>query len=135
MPPGFFDPGCGLRALLPECRAAEVAYFHATGYVPGIHVLGIKRALVQAHPGLPQALSDVLDESARLWLHKRRKYADTTPWLIDELARTARELPEDWAASGLHANARMIGDFAQELHAQRITPQCLTPEQLFPHAP
>lgn len=134
MPPGFFAPDSGLRPLLPDCRRTEVDYFKATGYVPGIHVLGIKRALVQERPGLPQALGELLDESARLWLEKRRKYADTTPWIIDELQQTARDLPDSWNHNGFAQNERMIADFGKELHAQGITPACLSPLDLFPLA-
>ncbi|MCW5219742.1 nitrate ABC transporter substrate-binding protein [Verminephrobacter aporrectodeae subsp. tuberculatae] len=134
MPPGFFEPACGLRPLLPHCRQAEVDYFRTTGYVPGIHVLGIRKALVQAWPGLPQALSELLDEAARLWLEKRRKYADTTPWIIDELQQTARDLPDSWNRNGFVQNEQMIADFGKELHAQRITQTCLSPRELFPLA-
>lgn len=132
MPPGFFAPDSGLRPLLPRCRQAEVDYFRATGYVPGIHLLGIRRALVQAQPGLPQALSELLDEAARLWLEKRRKYADTTPWMIDELQQTARDLPDAWNRNGFAHNEPMIADFGKELHAQQITRACLSPQDLFP---
>ncbi|MCQ4161829.1 ABC transporter substrate-binding protein [Roseomonas sp. GC11] len=134
MPPGFFAPDSPLRPLLPDCRAAEVAYFHAVGYVPGIHALALKPAVVAAHPGLPRAISELLDESARLWLAKREKYADTTPWIIDELARCARDLPAGWDASGLAANEAMIDAFAAELHAQGITARRLDARALFPHA-
>lgn len=134
MPPGFFDPDSGLRQLLPHCRQAEVDYFKSTGYVPGIHVLGIKPAVVAAHPGLPQALSELLDESSRMWLEKRQKYADTTPWIIDELQQTARDLPASWNRNGYRENEQMIADFGKELHAQKITEKCLSAQDLFPAA-
>ncbi|MFT3720113.1 ABC transporter substrate-binding protein [Pseudorhodoferax sp.] len=134
MPPGFFDPGSGLRQLLPHCRQAEIEYFRLVGYVPGIHVLGIKPAIVADHPTLPQALSEVLDESARVWIEKRRKYADTTPWILDELRQTAGDLPGNWNRNGFGPNEKMIADFGREMHAQLITPECLSPRDLFPMA-
>lgn len=135
MPPGFFNPDSGLRQLLPHCRQTEVGYFKSTGYVPGIHVLGIKPAVVAAHPGLPQALSELLDESSRMWLEKRQKYADTTPWIIDELQQTARDLPASWNRNGYRENEQMITDFGRELHAQKITRKCLSAQDLFPSEP
>lgn len=134
MPPGFFDPDSGLRQLLPQCRQTEVEYFKSTGYVPGIHVLGIKPAIAAAHPTLPQALSEVLDESARVWIEKRRKYADTTPWILDELRQTSSDLPASWNRNGFRENEQMIADFGREIHAQHITPQCLSARDLFPLA-
>lgn len=132
MPPGFFAPESRLRPLLPDYRSEEVQYFREVGYVPGIHLLGLKPALVKEHPTLPAALGEALDESARLWLAKRERYADTTPWIIDELARTARDLPAGWDRNGLAANAAMIEAFASELLAQGITPRLLSLRELFP---
>jgi 4,5-dihydroxyphthalate decarboxylase len=134
MPPGFFAPESRLRPLLADYRAEEVRYFREVGYVPGIHLLGLKQALVAEHPTLPAALSELLDESARMWLDKREKYADTTPWIIDELARCARDLPPGWDRNGLAANATMIEAFATELHQQGIAPRLLTLSELFPTA-
>ncbi|WP_413722285.1 nitrate ABC transporter substrate-binding protein [Sodalis sp. RH23] len=133
MPNGFFSPASDLRQLQEDFRQAELDYFNAVGYIPGIHVLGIKPALAQAHPELPQALSDIITQSARLWHDKRVKYADTTPWLMDDLARTARDLPADWNRNGFDANQRMVADFAAELFEQGLTSRCLTPTELFPY--
>lgn len=133
MPPGFYEPGSGLRALLPDYRAAEVAYFHAVGYVPGIHVLALKPSVAAGHPTLASALSELIDESARVWLAKREKYADTTPWMIDELARCARDLPAGWNTNGFAVNRVMIDAFAEELFAQHITSRRLEARELFPH--
>lgn len=132
MPHGFFLPNSGLRQLQRDFRQAELAYFNRAGYIPGHHVLAFKPAIAQQHPALPAALSQLIDESARLWYEKREKYAETTPWLLDDLRRTAQDLPPEWNANGLEANRKMIGDFADELFAQGIITQRLTPEALFP---
>jgi 4,5-dihydroxyphthalate decarboxylase len=134
MPPGFFEPDSLFRPLLRDFRAAELAHFHAVGYVPGIHLLGLKPAVVAKHPILPQALSELLDESARVWADKRETYADTTPWIIDEIGRCARDLPRSWDRNGFEANEPMIADFAAELHAQNLTARRLAPRELFPEA-
>jgi 4,5-dihydroxyphthalate decarboxylase len=135
MPPGFFDRDSQFRHLKPDLHAAELAYFDEVGYIPGIHVLGIKADLAVRHPWLPQALSDLLDESQNMWMEKRRKYADTTPWLIEELGRCARDLPADWNASGLEPNRKMIADFLAEIRNQGLAETDLTPDTLFPAVP
>ena len=58
MPVGFFEPGSGLRTLQSDCRAAEVAYFKEVGYMPGIHLLGLKPAIVA------EALDELLERQA-----------------------------------------------------------------------
>lgn len=132
MPKGFFDHDSKLRPLLDDYRASEVTYFNEVGYVPGMHLIGFKAAFVEEHPWIMDELSALIDESQRLWLEKREKYADTTPWMIDELRRCAADLPAGWNVSGLAANERMIADFANELYEQRILTRRLTPQELFP---
>jgi 4,5-dihydroxyphthalate decarboxylase len=132
MPDSFFGANSNLRHVLPDLRAEELAYFGKVGYVPGMHLLGVKASLAAEHPWLSRELSDLLDESQRVWLSKRRKYADTTPWIIEELGHVARDLPAGWNESGFAANERMIADFAEQLHGQGLTPMLLTPADLFP---
>lgn len=134
MPNGFFAPGSAFRALLPDVRAAEVDYFRKVGFVPGMHIIGLKPELVGREPWLPQALSDLLDESLRVWLEKRRRYADTSPWLIDELVRSGHDLPAEWNASGLGPNRAMVTAFLEQLRIQELAETDLTPETLFPAA-
>lgn len=134
MPEGFFLPASGLRQLQPDFYQAERAYFNRVGYVPGIHILAMKPALAAQHPWLPAALSEVIDRSYALWMQKREKYADTTPWLLDDLRRTAQELPASWNENGFAANRKMIEDFGRELFQQGLTHRLLTPEAIFPMA-
>lgn len=134
MPEGFFQADSGLRQLQVDFASAERDYFNRVGYVPGIHLLAIKPALAEAHPWLPQALSDIIDCSYQIWMKKREKYADTTPWLLDDLRRTAQELPADWNQNGFAVNKKMIADFANELFQQGLTKTLLTPEEIFPAA-
>jgi len=133
MPDGFYAPDSKFRHVLEDYRGAERAYFKDVGYVPGMHLLGLKAPLVREYPWIVQELSELLDESQRVWIAKRRKYADTTPWIIEELGQVARDLPPDWNVSGFAANEPMIADFAKELHLQGILPMLLSPADLFPH--
>jgi 4,5-dihydroxyphthalate decarboxylase len=135
MPAGFYGRAAKYRHLVTDLRATERAYFETVGYVPGIHILGIKADLVRQHPWLAQELSDLLDASQRMWLDKRRRYAETTPWIIDELGQSARDLPETWDASGLEPNRHMIAAFIAQARHQHLMDAALTPDTLFPATP
>ena len=132
MPEGFFRPDAAFRPVLDDIVAAETAYFRARGFVPGIHVLALRADLVAEHPWLPQALSDMFDGARAVWAAKRRRYAETTPWLFDDLLRTAAVLPDDWDASGISANAPMVQAFLDAAHAQGLIDRPATPEEIFP---
>jgi 4,5-dihydroxyphthalate decarboxylase len=132
MPKGFFDQDSKFRQVLDDFRQSEVTYFHEVGYVPGMHLIGFKAEIVKEHPWIMDELSGLIDASQKMWLEKREKYADTTPWMIDELRRCAADLPPTWTVSGLAENETMISDFATELYEQKILPRLLTPAELFP---
>ncbi|GHC70129.1 ABC transporter substrate-binding protein [Limoniibacter endophyticus] len=132
MPKGFFDEASPLRQVLDDFRAAEVAYFNEVGYVPGMHLVGIKASVADEHPWIMDELSELLDASQRMWLEKREKYADTTPWMIDELRRCAADLPADWSHNGFAKNEKMIHDFAVELFEQKIADRVISLAELFP---
>lgn len=132
MPEGFFAPESKFRPVLTDFRAAELQYFRSVGYVPGMHLIAFKASFVAEHPGIAEEVSDLVDRSQRMWVEKRRKYAETTPWIIDELSQVAQTLPADWNDSGFEQNRQMIADFAAQLHHQGITPRLLSPSDLFP---
>ncbi|MCB2130568.1 MAG: ABC transporter substrate-binding protein [Rhodobacteraceae bacterium] len=134
MPEGFFDPKSGFRQLLPDCRAEQVRYFNAVGYVPGIHLVSLDAELANAHPWLATELSGLIDRSRAVWTAKRRRYVDTTPFMHGEMKFVAEALPDGWDASGLDANRRMIAEFITEMRAQEILPRELTVDEVFPFA-
>ena len=135
MPDGYFGMGSGFRQLLRDFRTAERDYFNEVGYVPGMHLVAVKSSVALRHPNLAGELTRMIDESQRIWTEKRRKYAETSPWIIEELLHAARDLPPRWNDSGLEANRRMIGDFVSELHQQGILSEPLSVEALFPYEP
>ncbi|WP_019547351.1 hypothetical protein [Streptomyces sulphureus] len=135
MPDEMFTAESRFRQLLHDHRAAERAYYAATGFVPGIHLVTLKREVVEAHLQLPEVLLDALERSKRHWVRRRRLLADTTPWLLGELLDSGRTFGEDWMPYGTAANAPMVRAFCEELHAQGIWPEPIDPAVVFPGQP
>ena len=131
MPPEMFGGESRFRHLYTDHRDAELEYYARTGFVPGIHLVTLKREVVERHPWLPEAVLEAFEESKRVWLARRRLLADTAPWLLAELELTARVLGGDWMPYGTAANAAMAAAFCAELHAQGIAPEPIAPESLF----
>lgn len=131
MPEGFFSPGARFRPVLDDIPAAETRYFESRGFVPGIHAVALRAELVEREPWLAGAVTDLLDRARALWTAKRRRYAETSPWLFDELLRAGVRLPGDWDASGLGANREMLRAFVGAAHAQGLIPEAIAPEEIF----
>jgi len=132
MPPGFFSRNGKLRLLLPDFREEERAYYAQVGYVPGMHVLAFKSDFVQQHPEAVAECNRLIDLTKQTWLEKRRKYADTTPWVMADLYYCGQHLESDWDSSKLVDNVHMIEDFCQEMHRQGIVSRKMTLQELFP---
>jgi len=132
MPPGFFTRTSRLRPLLADFREAERTYYTDVGYVPGMHVLAFKAAFARQYPEVVAECNRLIDEAKRIWLDKRRKYADTTPWAMADLYYCGQQLAPGWDSSQLADNIKMIEDFCAQMHRQGIIPRAITPQEVFP---
>ncbi|NJC73510.1 hypothetical protein HC031_27850 [Planosporangium thailandense] len=131
MPPGFHAPDSPLRQLVPDYRTAEASYFTEVGYVPGIHLITVRREVAERHPEVTGELMAALDASWHNWLGKRTKLADTTLWLLAELDITAKTVGLDWSPYGAPSTDTMIADFCAELFAQGLCDAPIEPGVLF----
>lgn len=130
-PTGFFTPESEFVHLIRDFRAAEQAYFKRVGYCPGIHVVGMRRSVFERDPSVAPRLVAAFEESKRLWREDRRKFADTTPWVLAELEETARLMGEDWQPYGVEPNRAMLAAFCAEQSAQGLVTKPLDPDTAF----
>jgi len=120
MPPGFHVDGGPLRPLLDDYPAAEAAYLRDVGFIPGIHLVAVRRETVDRRPEVLADLCRALGASRDAWWATQRKLADPTPWAIADIDRTERLAGSDWMPYGLRANDTMIAAFCAELRAQGL---------------
>lgn len=131
LPPDTHRESGPARHLLTDYPAAEADYFAKTGFVPGIHLVTVRRELVERHPWLPRELVDVLQRSKDTWRAERWQYADETPWMLRDLQDSDTALSSDWTPYGLSANEGMVAAFCTELHEQALTPRRVYPDSVF----
>lgn len=132
MPPGFYETGT-LRPLHPDGQQVEEAYYRQRGYVPGMHLVGVRTALLEAEPGLGQELLDLFERAKHADAALRGKLQDTFPWHNHELARTVRVFGRDWLPYGWSRDRTMIADFQQALVQQGLLEVPVSDHDLFPH--
>lgn len=133
MPRSFHTPDSTVRHLYTDFPAAEADFAQQVGYVPGVHIVTLKRHLAEAHPWLLAALTDFLNESKEIWMRNRVKIADTTPWELREVDAELRTLGADWMPFGLenNTNRKMTADFCEELYAQHVSAVPIDPAAVF----
>lgn len=132
MPAGFYAPDSEWRPLLPDIAGAEASYADRHGFVPGIHVLAFKTDLLATRPEVVAAISAALENSRRIWTEKRRRYAETSMWLLGDLLRESRTLPARWDRPGLEHQGAMFTAFTDQMVTQRLLKQAPPLERLFP---
>ncbi|GAA4216460.1 hypothetical protein [Actinocatenispora rupis] len=132
MPPGFHTADSPLRQLLVDYPAAEAAYLREVGFIPGIHLVGVRRELVERRPTVLAELCRALAASRDAWWATQRKLADPTPWALHDIDRTERLAGPDWMPYGLVANGPMIAAFCAELLAQGLVDGPVDVAGLFP---
>ena len=133
-------PSCFARGdarvarLFPDFRSVEQAYFEKTRLFPIMHVLGVRRRLVDEHPWLAASLCKAFAQAKDLALAELRDVtalAAALPWLPAEVEDTRRRMGEDWWPYGVDANRRTLETLCRYAHEQGITRRRLAVEELF----
>jgi 4,5-dihydroxyphthalate decarboxylase len=130
-PKGFHDADSPIRRLLPDYRAAELAYAQQFGFWPGLHVVGVRSAFLGAHPWVARGLFEAFERAWQLSAQRLWDWMDSTPWLLDDLEQIRGVVGPDWQAHGVEPNRRMIQTFCDELAAQAVIGRTVSVDALF----
>jgi 4,5-dihydroxyphthalate decarboxylase len=133
--PSCFERGDpNIRWLFDDPTAEATAWFRKTRIFPVMHVLGIRRGLVERHPFLVGAVMKAFEASKRVALDRLTDTSATKVTLpfVEESLRRARQLMgEDFFSYGLAPNRPVFDYFLRHHHAQGLSARLLTPEELF----
>ena len=123
-----------VRRLFPDYRAVEEAYFERTRMFPIMHVVGIRRSLLEKHPWL--AVNTYLaylkaKEICYRQLETIGHLFTTLPWPVEELSRARVLMGEDFWSYGVEANRRELAAVSRYAFEQGIIDRQLAVEDLF----
>ncbi len=136
-------PSCFTRGaphvarLFPNYREVEKAYYKKTGMFPMMHLIGVKRDLVEKYPWLPASLYKAFVQAktyAMREVHDVNALAVTLPWLVAEAEETAQLMGADFWRYGVNENAKEIDALTRYAYEQGLVTRKLTIEELFPHS-
>ena len=133
-PSSFLRGEPHIKRLFADTRAAEQAYYEKTRMFPIMHLVGLRKELVERYPWLPSsvyktfceakalAMIDLLDINALMVTH---------PWLIAETEETMAIMGKDFWSYGIHENMREITALTQYLYEQGLVERMVTVDELF----
>ena len=134
-PPSFMTPETkNVGWLFRDPTAAAKDYFKRTGVFPIMHLIGIRRTLVDKHPYLPAAVFKAFEESKAAAMAALSDTAATKVTLpfVEERLKEARDLMgQDFWAYGLEPNRKTLESFLRHHHAQGLSSRVVKPEELF----
>ena len=119
--------------LFPDHKAEEMAYFQRTGNFPIMHVLGIRKSLVDEHPWLAVNLFKAFNE-AKAAAMKRMTNPRIVPlaWYRDAWEEQERVLGLDpWEYGLTEKNRKVLETLVGYSHEQGLIKKRPTLEHLF----
>jgi 4,5-dihydroxyphthalate decarboxylase len=120
--------------LFPDPTAAGKDYYKRTGIFPIMHLVGVRRDLVQQHPWLPAALLKAFEQAkaAALDLINDTSATKVTLPFVEENLKAARELMgEDFWPYGVAPNRKTLEAFLRRHHADGLSSRLLKVEEMF----
>ncbi len=137
---GARAPSCFLRGapnvgrLFGDYRAAEADYFRRTKIFPIMHLIGIRKSLVEKHPWLPVNVFKAFIEAKRLAIHELNEIchlAVTLPWMVHEYNETRALMGADYWPYGFAENRHTLETFTRYHHEQGMSDRVVDPRELF----
>jgi 4,5-dihydroxyphthalate decarboxylase len=133
--PSCFEQGHpNIGYLFGDTMQAASDYYSRTKIFPIMHLLGIRRTLVEQHPWLPMAALKAFTAAKNLAQHRLIDPSAskvTLPFIEEAVQRARKLIGEDWWPYGLEANRHLLETFLRHHHAQGLSSRLLKPEDLF----
>jgi 4,5-dihydroxyphthalate decarboxylase len=118
--------------LFAHPRAVEANYFRATRILPIMHVVALRRNVVDQHPELPAKLFRLYSEAKRWAQHWRQKIPSLVEaWPNHYLSKEREIFGADPWAYGLEANRDVLDKFLSYCYSQGVSAKKIAPEELF----
>jgi 4,5-dihydroxyphthalate decarboxylase len=120
--------------LFADPLAAGRDYFRRTGIFPIMHVVGIRRELVERHAWLPAAVLKAFEESKANCLAALEDTSATKvtlPFVEEQLRATREFMGQDFWSYGLPRNRAVLETFLRHHHAEGLSSRLVAPEELF----
>ncbi|MFH5926221.1 ABC transporter substrate-binding protein [Roseomonas xinghualingensis] len=133
--PSCFEQGHPqVGRLWTDPVAAASEWYGRHRIFPIMHLLGIRKDVVERYRYLPAALFKAFEEAKSVALARLSNTAATKvtlPFVEERLQHARALMGNDFWSYGLQSNRHVLDSFLQAHHAQGLSSRRLTPEELF----
>jgi 4,5-dihydroxyphthalate decarboxylase len=123
-----------VKPLIPDAAEAGFEALRSRGHYPINHLIVVKEELLDAHPDLAPDIFHAFAEAKRDYIRRLRSGQIENPTRTDDLHRRVMEITagRDPLPYGIAPNRQALEELIQYALEQRILPQPVTVEELFP---
>lgn len=115
-------------------RALEEDYFRATGVLPAMHLVAIRREVLRQNPWIAMNLYQAFEEAKRRSIHRMFEItASRVPivWHFVAAEASRKFFPGEYWPYGIEPNRKTLEAFLQYAYEQGVAARLLQPEELF----
>lgn len=120
--------------LFPDPTATAKDYFKRTGIFPIMHVVGIRKTLLEQHPWLANAVYKAFEQAKAFALSR---LADTSatkvtlPFVEEQLKAAKALMGEDYWSYGVTPNRTTLEAFVRHHHGQGLSSKLMSVDEIF----
>ncbi|CAM5482464.1 ABC transporter substrate-binding protein [Eoetvoesiella caeni] len=120
--------------LFPDPTATAKDYFKRTGIFPIMHVVGIRKTLLNQHPWLANAVYKAFEQAKAFALNR---LADTSatkvtlPFVEEQLKAAKALMGEDYWSYGVAPNRTTLEAFVRHHHGQGLSSKLMSVDEIF----
>ena len=133
--PSCFERGApNIGWLFPDPVAAAKDYFKRTGIFPIMHLVGVRRSIVDEQPWLPAAMLKAFERSKAIALDRLAETSSakvTLPFVEERLAEARSLMGRDFWSYGVAPNRKTLETFLKHHHAQGLSSRLVDVKELF----
>ena len=136
-PQAFTDGDSRIRRLFADPAAEERAYFQRAGLFPIMHVIGIRRRLLEANPELAVDVFKAFVAARRIAMDCLEETATASanrlhlPWVTAEWEATRALMGNDYWPYGVAENVADLEALCRYSYEQHLAPRRLDVRELF----
>ena len=133
-PPCFDRGNQRIARLFDDPRAEATRYYQRTGIFPIMHVLGVHRSVVEAHPWVPASLFKAFEQARQIALARLDDASVAKVMLpfVEEQLQMARQLMgANYWSYGTAGNRGVLEAFLLHHHRQGLSERLVGLQELF----
>lgn len=130
----FVNRASNVGLMFPNYRQVEMEYYKRSGMFPIMHLIGIRKTLVEKYPWLPGTVYKAFVQAKKIAISEMKEMSATKitlPWPEVSVQDAAQLMGEDFWRYGVAENASDIETLSSYSLEQGLATRNLTAEEIF----